>query len=198
MKVSVSLVNLGFQQLVFCVVLSMSQYSFIIHLYFRAVHFTSHSFQKHKPIEGQIKTWEDVESEGKKKRKRPLRDQAEHVNYTHVCACVCQTSDCLRMLFGTPPPFILGERGNEKEVMASEQEVCASHSATAVVFCCCHSLFGSDCLLKPSCLLTVTCLQQRLFSSIKLMRQVNKQCEHGIELQLMQKKKEKRSEVILS
>lgn len=38
------------------------------------------------------------------------------------------------------PPFILGEQGNEEEVMASEQEACACHTATAVVFCCRHSL----------------------------------------------------------
>lgn len=46
------------------------------------------------------------------------------------------------------PPFILTERCNEEEVMASEQEVCTSHTAATVVFFCCHSLCHSDCLLK--------------------------------------------------
>ena len=48
------------------------------------------------------------------------------------------------------PPFIFAEQGYEVEVMASEQEACASHTATAVVFCCRHSLCNLDCLLKLS------------------------------------------------
>lgn len=85
----------------------------------------------------QIKMWEDDQ-------KKPLNVWIGWEKH----ACVCQKSGCLRMLFYTPHPFILGEQGNEEEVMASEQEACTSQTATAVVFCCCHSLFHSDCLPK--------------------------------------------------
>lgn len=50
-----------------------------------------------------------------------------------------------------PLPFILGEQGNAEEVMASEQEACASHSASTVVFAavihCVTQIVCSNCHL---------------------------------------------------
>ena len=43
-----------------------------------------------------------------------------------MCMCAC--------LAAAPLPFILGEQGNAEEVMASEQEACASYTASTVVF----------------------------------------------------------------
>lgn len=97
-------------------------------------------------------TWEDVERERErgKKKKAPIDRLGWACKFTHTYVHVYVRPLAVYVCCFAPPPFMLGEQGNEKEVMASEQEACASHSATAVVFCCCHSVFESDCLLKPS------------------------------------------------